>query len=225
MWAFPLIFGGLFILSTALAAVRNAGRRRDMEAAAQSLGFTFSRWAGPTTVPKVATPFLMTGCAGYKNVMTGSYGGLEVEVFDYSRTTGSARNTSSTSQTVAIYKKDVRLPAFSLGPGGLAAKLIDALEHQNVPIADPEFKRHYSLRAPDQEKVRALFTDGLITSLNNLDPSKHWQVEGVGNSLVLYRYARREKPTDLRDFLQETSSIAQSFFAYAGKHDAFAASL
>ena len=195
-----------------------------MEAAAQALGFSFSRWADATSVPKLATPFFMNGSCGYKNVMTGNYAGLEVEVFDCSRSSGSASNTTVTVQTVVLYKKDVRLPAFSLGPGGLAAKLIDALEHQNVQITDPEFARHYSVRGPDQEKVRALFTEELIAFVKNLDPGKHWQIEGAGNALVIYRYARKVKPDDLRDFLQETSSIAQSFFAYAGKRDAFAAS-
>ncbi len=39
--------------------------------------------------------------------------------------------------------------------------------------------------------------------------------EMAGKTLVLYRYLLRVNPTELRDFLQETSSIAQSFLAFS----------
>jgi len=81
---------------------------------------------------------------------------------------------------------------------------------------DPEFSHRYSVRGPDKERVRALFSDGLVSFLKSLEKSKAWQIEGSGNVLVIYRYARRMKPSEVRDFLQDTSSIAQSFFAYAG---------
>jgi len=227
IWAFAAFFGGLIALNIVLSIIRNLARGRDMETEARSLGFMFTPWIGPASTPEIKTPYLMNGSGAYKNVLSGTYASLEVQVFDYSHTSGGSSRTT-TAQTVAVYKKNINLPAFALGPGGLAAKIIDALEHQNVELSvDKDFSQHYSVRGPDKEKIRALFSDGLVSFVKGLDRSKSWQIEGSGNSLVIYRFARRVKPSELRDFLQDTSSIAQSFFAYAGTghSNAFSASL
>ena len=217
IWLFAVLIGVWFVVSIALSTIRNLNRTRNLETEARSLGFMFTPWIGSESTPKITTPFLMKDAGAYKNVLSGSYAGLEVQVFDYSHTSGGVSNSTTTTQTVAVYKKNVGLPTFVLGPGGLAAKIIDALEHQNVELnLDPEFSHRYSVRGPDKERVRALFSDGLVAFLKSLEKSKAWQVEGSGNALVIYRYARRVKPSEVRDFLQDTSSIAQSFFAYAG---------
>ena len=217
IWLFALLIGISFVVSVALGITRNLTRSRNMEGEARSLGFMFTAWIGPESTPKIVTPFLMNGSGAYKNVLRGSYEGLEVQVFDYSHTSGSSSHSTTSAQTVAVYKKNVSLPAFAVGPGGLAAKIIDALEHQNVELnVDQEFSHRYSVRGSDKERVRALFSAGLISFLKGLDQSKSWQIEGSGNALVIYRFARRIKPSEVRDFLQDTYSIAQSFFAYAG---------
>jgi hypothetical protein len=216
IWLFLEVFG-CFVLSIAATMVHNRARARNLETAAQALGLAFTPWIGPDSAPNISTPYLMKDTHAYKNVITGGYAGLDIKVFDYARTSGSVSNSSTTVQTVAVYTKNVSLPSFALGPGGLAAKIIDALEHQNVEISsDREFARRYSVRGPDKEKVRALFSDGLISFFKGLDHNKAWQIEGSGNALVIYRFAWRIKPSDLKNFLDETSSIAQSFFAYAG---------
>ncbi len=225
---FEILIGVWFVVSIAFSIMRSLTRNRNMENEARSLGFMFTAWIGPESTPKITTPYLMNGSGAYKNVLSGSYDGFEVQVFDYAHTSGGTSNSTTRVQTVAVYKKNVSLPAFAIGPGGLAAKIIDALEHQNVELnVDQEFSRRYSVRGPDKERVRALFTDGLVSFLKGLERSKSWQIEGAGNALVIYRYARRVKPSDLRGFLQDTSSIAQSFFACAGTahNNAFSASL
>jgi translation initiation factor IF-1 len=226
-WMMTTFMVGSFIFSIALSMVRNRKRIQNMEAEAQALGFTFTAWNNAASAPKFETPFFSGGSHSYKNMMTGSYAGMEVQVFDYSHTSGGASNSSTSVQTIAAYTRSVDLPVFALGPGGLAAKIIDALEHQNVEVTtDKEFSRHHSVRGSDKERIKALFNDRVISFVKELDREKAWQIEGAGKALVIYRYARRVKPSGLRDFLQETSSIAQSFFAYAGttKPDAFAAS-
>lgn len=218
---------GVFAVSILLSMIRNRKRIQNMDAEAQALGFTFTAWNNAASAPKFETPFFRNGSHSYKNMMTGSYAGMEVQIFDFLQTSGSASNSSTTVQTVAAYTQSVDLPVFALGPGGLAAKIIDALEHQNVEVTtDKEFSHHHSVRGPDKERIKALFNDRVVSFVKELDRNKAWQIEGAGKTLVIYRYARRVKPSGLREFLQETSSIAQSFFAYAGttKPDAFAAS-
>ncbi len=208
---------GSFVLSIVMGIFRNKNRSRQMEAEAQTLGFTFTHWSNTLSASNFATPFFLSGASGFKNVMTGSYAGMNVEVFDYSHTSGSAKNTTITIQTVAVYTQNVDFPCFALGPGGLAAKLLNALDHQNVEVtSDKEFLHHHSVRGIDKERIKVLFSDPLISFVKQLDRNKTWHIEGAGQKLVIYRYARQVKPDALKDFLQETSSIAQSFFAYAG---------
>ena len=227
MLLMPVAMFGLFVISVAVGIFRNKNRSKQMEAEAQALGFTFSHWSETLSACKIATPFFLKGSAGFKNVMTGNYDGMNVEVFDYSHTSGSASNTSSTVQTVAAYTQNVDFPVFELGLGGLAGKIINALDHQNVDVtADKEFLHHYSVRGQDKDRIKALFNESLISFVKQLDRKKAWRVEGAGQKLVIYRYARKTKPAALKDFFQETSPIAQSFFAAASanKPGAFSAS-
>ena len=227
MLLMPVVMFGLFIISIVVGIFRNKNRSQQMQSEAQSLGLTFSHWSESLSASKIATPFFLSGSAGFKNVMTGNYAGMNVEVFDYSHTSGSAQNTAVTIQTVSLFTHNVDFPTFALGPGGVAAKIIGALEHQNVEVTtDKEFLHHHSVRGKDVERIKALFSQPLIDFVKQLDQSKKWQIEGAGNKLVIYRYAQQIKPAVLKDFLQETSAIAQSFFAYAGasKSGAFSAS-
>lgn len=218
MLLMPAVMFGLFLISVVVGIFRNKNRSQQMQAEAQSLGFTFSHWSETLSASKIATPFFLSGSAGFKNVMTGNYVGMNVEVFDYSHTSGSAQNTAVTIQTVAAYTQNIDFPTFALGPGGLAGKIIGALDHQNVDVtSDKEFLHHHAVRGNEKERIKALFSPSLVDFVKQLDRTKPWQIEGAGNKLVIYRYARQIKPAMLKDFLQETSTIAQSFFAYAGK--------
>ena len=146
--------------------------------------------------------------------MTGNYAGLDAEVLEYAPTTGRAGNSRTTVQTVAVYTQNVDLPQFVLRPSSLAIKLLDTLQHQKVDLEyPPGVSRHYALHGPDKERIRALFNESLVSFVESLDRGKGWHIEGAGKKLVVYRYRGRVKPAQLRNFLQETSSIAQSFFA------------
>lgn len=223
----PAAMFGLFLISVVLSIFRNKNRSKQLEAEAQALGFTFSHWSETLAASEIATPFFIEGSGGFNNVMAGNYAGMNVEVFDYSHTSGSASNTTVTVQTVAVYTQKVDFPVFAVGLGGLAAKIINAIDHQSVDVtADKEFLHHYSVRGQDKERIKALFNESLISFVKRLDRKKAWRVEGSGQKLAIYRYARKTKPAALRDFLQETSSIAQAFFtaASANKPSAFSAS-
>jgi hypothetical protein len=217
-WGFLFTFGS-FVISVVLGIFRARKRVEDMAAEARALGLTYKPWTGldPAQALSFNTALFQGGRGfGFKNIVTGNYAGMEVQIFDFTRTSGNTTNSTSTVQTVAVYKQNVDLPVFAIGPGGLAAKIIDALEHQNVDLKSPTFSRHYAVSGPDKDRIRALFNERLISFLESLDHGKQWHIEGAGKTLVIYRYARRVKPTALKDFLQDTSSIAQSFFNFAG---------
>lgn len=208
-----------FVISQALGIKRTLKRAQSVAAAAQELGFTFTAYTNdPKSVPRVETELFQKAMgADFHNLMTGNYAGLDAQVFDYSCTTGNPGNSRTSAQTVAVYTRNVDLPRFMLQPGSLAVKIIDALQNQRVELnCPPGVSCHYAVHGADKERIRSLFNSGLISFIEGLDRSKAWHIEGAGKTLVLYRYGRRVKPTELRDFLQETSSIAQSFFALSG---------
>jgi hypothetical protein len=217
-WPWGAGMAGWFVTSVAFGIFRTRKRSQEAASVAQELGFTFTPWIGPEAAPQFATALFQKDLGGsFKNVMAGSYAGLGAQVFDYSCTTGSAQNSTSTVQTVAVYTQTIDLPAFALSPKTLADQIIDAIQHQNVELdCPPGVSLHYVVHGSDKEKIRSLFDGRRIRSIESLDRSKGWHIEGAGKTLVLYRYARRVKPTEVRDFLQETSTIAQAFLATSG---------
>ena len=182
---------------------------------AKNLGFTFTPWTNdPRVSPQVDTElFRKDNLKTFRNLMTGTYAGMETKVFDYSCSSGNVQNPSTWTQTVAVYSKDVDLPLFTLQPESIMLKLLDALQHQRVNLDYPAgASHHYALHGPDKDRIKPLFTQNVVSFLESLDRSKEWIIEGSGKQLVIYRYAHRVKADDLQDFLQETSSIAQSLF-------------
>jgi hypothetical protein len=206
-----------FVFRTVLGIFQTVKRANGAAAAAQELGFTFTPWMGPDAAPKIGTELFQKDPGGTcKNVMTGNYSGMDVQLLDYGCTTGNAGHSTTTVQTVAVYKQNVDLPIFTLQPKNLALTIVDKLQHQHVDLDyPPGLSQHYSVRGRDKDTIRSLFNGSLISFVEGLDRSKGWHIEGAGNALVLYRYRGKVKPTELRDFLQETSTIAQSFFAFS----------
>jgi hypothetical protein len=216
-WPFGAVTAVWFVTSVALGSIRAWKRVENMSATAQELGFTFTAWKGPESAPGFETPlFQKNQAGGLKNVMTGSYAGLEAQVFDYSYTSGSPGNSTLVGQTVAVYTHDSDFPVFALEPESLTGKIVDALQHQNVDIdCTSSFSRDYAVRGPEKERIRSLFNGRIISLIEGLDRAKGWHIEGAVKTLVLYRYRVRVKPAEMRGFLQETSSIAQSFFSFS----------
>ena len=225
-WPWGAAMAGWFVSSIVMGIIRTLKRAQNMAGAAQELGLKFTAWMGPESAPRFGTELFQSGSAGgCHDVMTGNFAGLDVQVFDYSRNTGvpgystnTARTVAVTvAQTVAVYTQNVDLPAFTLEAASFAGKIVDAIQHQKVDLdSAPDFSRQYAVHGVEKDRIRSLFNDRLVSFLGGLDRSHGWHIEGAGKALVLYRYGRRVKPAELRDFLQETSTIAQSFFAYAG---------
>jgi hypothetical protein len=202
-------------MSVVMRALFGRNKAQNFAPMAQELGFTFLPWTNDQRLaPRVETPLFQSLGGTFRNVMTGRFGGLEVQAFDYSYTTGGGpQTTRPVTNTVAVYAQKIDMPLFTLEPDSFAGRIIDALQHENVDLDYPAgVSRHYTVHGPDKERIRGLFNERLLTFVESLDRSKGWHIEGNQNKLVLYRY-RRVTPAELRDFLQETSSIAQSFFA------------
>jgi hypothetical protein len=222
-WPWGVTIVGSFVLSQVMGIIRALKRSQNMATTALQLGLSYSPWIGPESAPRFETALFQNGSStALKNALTGKYAGLDVQVFDYSPTTGNPGSTTTSAQTVAVYSQNVDLPVFALAPPSLAGAIVDALQHQKVDLDYPSADGQFAVHGSDKDKIRALFSGSLVSFLGSLGHSKGWHIEGAGRTLVVYRYGYRVKPAELRDFLQETSSIAQSFFAGAAGKTAFA---
>ena len=216
--AAALIGGGLAVWAVQKELTRR--RTEAMKTAALEVGFTFEgdEWTDPRPGLFLATALFGKGHAvEFKNIMIGSRGGLKARLFDYKLRIGTGRNSQTEAQTVGAFSKDgVYLPYFEMRPIKSFDWVVDAVTHKNIHFeSTPEFAKHCFLQSPLEKDVRTLFTPALLTYLEQLNAQKKWSVEGTGNTLVIYRSQKRVAPTELREFLDETSSIANSFLSLA----------
>jgi hypothetical protein len=216
--AAALIGGGLAVW--AIQRAFNRRRTDGMKTATQEIGFTFEgdEWADLRHAPMLETALFGKGHSeGFRNIVTGSRSGMKASLFDYALRVGSGKNSHTEAQTVGTFVKEgIYLPYFDMRPNKPFDRVVDAVTHKNIHFeSNPEFAKHCFLKSPLEKDVRLLFTPALLTYLEQLDSQKKWSIEGTGNTLVIYRSRKRVAPTELREFLDETSSIANSFFSLA----------
>jgi len=204
-------------------AIKRALVRRRTEGwktAAQDMGFTFDGedWTDRKRAPVLESALFGKGHGGeYKNITTGSRDGLRVSLFDYSYTVGGARAASNIVQTVGAFSKDsVSLPYFEMWPSDTLDRVWDKVAHKSMHFeSNPEFTRHYFLQSPSEDRVRSLFTPGLLSFLEQINPEAKWTIEGSDDTLILYHPKWSIAPAEVRSFLDRASSIASSFFSLA----------
>jgi len=214
---FVAVIAGIWAIKKAL----DRKRTRALSDAAAEIGFTF---CGEDWTDKSHAPLLETALFGkghghrFRNIMTSDRAGFRVSLFDYSFTVGGGRNQQTYTQTVATFSKDdASLPYFELRPANLFDKAWDAVTHKNIHFdTDSEFARRYVLQGALPEKVRELFTRGLVSFVDGLDSQQKWHIEGAGRTLVIYRAKKKEPVEQMRTFLEQTTAIAAPFLSFAG---------
>ena len=211
-----LAVGGL-VAAWAIQRRLDHNRTEALRTEAQRLGLNFedADWTDRHRAPVLKTALFARGhSAKFKNIMTGSRDGLKISILDYSFTEGSGRSTRNYRQTVGAFSKACAyLPSFEMRPSGTADKIWESLAHKNMHFgSNPEFSRRYVLRGALDDKVRLLFAPSLLAFLEGLDPQKKWHIEGAGDTLILYRDAKRTPPAELRMFVEDTSALASGFF-------------
>lgn len=145
-----------------------------------------------------------------KNVLRSSTGDAPLALFDYQYTIGSGKNSSTHNQTVAVFRLSGKtLPWFTMAPEHIFHKLGAIFGYHDIDFTNQEeFSRAYFLRGKDEQAIRALFQPPVLAFF-----ARHpgWMVEGGSDHLLLYRSGKRIKPDQTRQFLDETSRIAQVF--------------
>jgi hypothetical protein len=211
---FPILifggFGALVVGLIVLSVVMERKRRQKLALVADQLGLTFEPdKKSPATLGVAGCKLLSRGHARRAyNRMRGTVEDVDMLLFDYQFTTGSGKNSSTHSQTVAAFTFPGRtLPAFELHPEHFFNRIGAALGFDDIDFdTHPEFSKRYNLTGTDESAVRDLFTSAVLGYFED-QGEQHWSIEGFGHWLIVYRPGRRLKPDDWPQFMTDAFGV------------------
>jgi len=202
-----------FIALIAVLSLYYEKRRRDgLRAVANSMGFSFSE-KDPGDVKRQLDRFHLFSqgrSRKIENVMRGSANETEVTIMDYCYTTGSGKSSQLHNQTVMCFRSDLMdLPDFALRPENIFHKIGGVFGLRDIDFdTHPGFSKHYLLRGSDEEAIRALFGDRLLTVC---EERRGLAAEGAGDRLIFYRPSKRVSPGDVRSFMADGFEVFEFF--------------
>ena len=190
-------------------------RTQDLKALAAALKFTFSA-TDDAVLAAMGLFHLFSQGRSQKvtNVMQGSANDIDVIIMDYRYTTGTGKNSHTWTQTVIAFRSPLlNLPSFTLRPENLFHKIGAVFGFQDIDFAShPAFSGRYLLQGDEEDAVRALFSDVL---LSHYDQSKGLSTEGGGDMFIFYRASKRVPPKGITAFMQEGFALFGMMKAHA----------
>ena len=135
---------------------------------------------------------------------------FEVRTLDFTYQSGKG----TISQTVICFRSSqLSLPDFSMRPEYFFHKIGSKLGSQDIDFEShptaAEFSKKYLLRGEGEQKIRALFTDKVLTFFA-ANPDEVC-VEGSGDQLILYRDGKIIEPEDIPAFMKEGFEVFRLF--------------
>ena len=126
----------------------------------------------------------------------------------------SSSGRNSIFQTVICFgSPQLSLPNFLMRPEKLHCKIGSALGYQDIDFESDrtgaEFSKKCLLRGKDEQKIRVLFTDKILTFFA-VHPDEVC-VEGSGDQLILYRNGKLIKPENTPAFMEEGLEVFRLF--------------
>ena len=152
----PLVIFGfiaIFAVVAVLGYIGSLKRREAMAAVAAKLGLQFM--PGKDRYMPKRYRFLdklRQGSSRYAfNVLSGSYQGHEVLLFDYHYKTGSGKNTHHHYLSFFILHLRVSFPELIIGPEGIFSKIAQAVGYDDIDFESHEFSRKFCVRSKDKK--------------------------------------------------------------------------
>ena len=198
-------------------------RTKEFKRISEQLGMTFSARVKGRAKDQ-ATPQLPLFREGRSRVVTNMLHGdsellgfaeeFEVRIFAYEFTVGSGKSRHTSMQSVICFQSpQLNLPKFQLCPEEWHHKIGSKLGYQDIDFESHptavEFSNKYLLRGEDEQKIRALFTDTVLTFFS-VDRDKVW-LEGSGDQLISYRWCQLIEPEDIPAFMKEGFEVFRLF--------------
>jgi hypothetical protein len=143
-----------------------------------------------------------------RNLIFGDTEEVKLYLFDYYYTTGSGKNSSRHSQTVAYFQApDMRLPQFTLQPESFLHWVAESLGFQDIDFeTHPDFSKKFVLKGPEEQQVRELFRPQLLEYFEQQAPDQ-LSVQGAGDQLVVFVANQKQSPTGLKSFMDKCFGV------------------
>jgi len=144
------------------------------------------------------------------NLISGKTDDAGVMILDYTYREGTGHASTTYSQTVCILKSEkMNLPVFQLCPENIFYRISAVLGKQDINFqSHAEFSRSYVLRGDDEDSIRNIFTDNVISYFAS---HKGLSVEGNRQRLMMYRNATLIRTDEIQSFLAEGIKIVRLF--------------
>jgi len=144
------------------------------------------------------------------NLMESQRQQSKISIFDYQYTTGGGRNSHTWRQTVILFESDrLHLPMFSLRPEKLFHKIGKVFGYRDINFEHrPEFSNKFLLKSQDEEMIRKIFLDDILSFFEN---HPKLCAEGMEKRLICYYGSKRCKPEELTQFLDTGIQLLNLF--------------
>jgi hypothetical protein len=184
-------------------------RCRALEREARQLGFSFMRVAEPfeaSAISELAVCPQESSCieTEVEELIQGMISGRQVFVFNL-RAHSSFGEGSTVTTFAAFQSSGFLLPAFQVRAKTILDRCWGWLEQNPADFA-PDFTKRFLLRCPDDGKRREFFTLDKQVYLRQLPD--HFQIRSGANWLLIFRPGGIVSPSNLRQFVRVTSTIA-----------------
>ncbi len=135
---------------------------------------------------------------------------MEITVCDYRYATGFAHIKQLHRQTVLVARTpSMILPSFLLRPSTRMKRLQDTIVPRSINIPDrPVFSQRYLLCGSDADAVRGIFHPLVLDMLENMKPIN---LEGRGDTLIMYRRSEVVPSDQLDAFVKQGQRLSASF--------------
>lgn len=201
--------------------LRERFRTRSLKALAPQIGFSMVNGDGKLCLCdfRFDSPLFHIG-EGRKNLawnaMEGVAARLQTVLFDFFWETEVSSTpddgTSNGRQTVAAFAApNTELPSFRIMRKGPMTWFVgDKVQIDN----NPEFAKRFVVTGKNQVAVQALLRPPLTSYLVSAQLQEKMIIEGSGPWLFFYRRKKRIAPPQWKDFLDQTSNVANDFIQH-----------
>ncbi|OHB78068.1 MAG: hypothetical protein A2Z25_24685, partial [Planctomycetes bacterium RBG_16_55_9] len=148
-----VVFIAIAVVAMILGYLSTLKRREAMMAVATKLGLSFNY----SKNREIARGYkfldkLRRGSNRYAyNILSGSYQGHEVILFDYHYQTGSGKDTHHYNISLFILHFAAIFPELVIGPEGFFSKIAQAVGYDDIDFESHEFSRRFCVRCRDKK--------------------------------------------------------------------------
>jgi len=130
------------------------------------------------------------------------------DIFGYTFTTGTGKNRSISTQTVASFSgRQLDFPDFDLCPQNILHNIGKVFGYQDIDFeSSPEFSDKYLLRGKNEKTIRSLFNQRLLKYFEKNDSL---YVEARANRVIIYKPYQRVKPQEIKNFYNQSKEVYQ----------------